>query len=62
MKENLNSNAWSAIHAAIRHRFLRCVLTYRSRLRALLETGGASRRASHSIRHCLQQLNEAAQQ
>jgi hypothetical protein len=47
----MNDDAWGAIHAAIHHRFLRCVLTYKSTLRALLGTGGASQRASRPIRH-----------
>jgi len=36
-----NRNAWTAIHFAIRHRSLRCVLTYKSTLRALLATDDA---------------------
>ncbi|MEY4581201.1 MAG: hypothetical protein RL701_5904, partial [Pseudomonadota bacterium] len=32
----LNMVGWGAIQPAIRHRSLRCVLTYRSTLRALL--------------------------
>jgi hypothetical protein len=38
----LNRNAWAALHVVICFCFLRCVLTTGSRLRALLETEGAS--------------------
>jgi hypothetical protein len=48
----MNSNAWSRIRGAIRHRLLRSVLTYGSTLRAVLTTGGASHHGSDSIRHC----------
>ena len=44
-------HASGAIRVAIRHRFLRSVLTYRSTLRSVLGTGGASHHGSDSIRH-----------
>ena len=45
----VKQGAWTAIRAAIRHRFLRSVLTYMSTLRAVLGTGGASQPASRSM-------------